>query len=161
VSDWTSWLIIIAVVALAVGPVMMFQPSGNQRRLASFRAAANRQGLRVRLAGGNVSELKGTALYALPWRLKKLRSEHWSLVRKSYQHELHLLGFWAWTGAENPRVRQLMLARLVELPVSVMGVSAGPEGLGVNWTEQGPAAELDGLIVWLTSVQDELAAIRR
>lgn len=159
-GDWGNWLIIIAVVALAVGPVMMFQPSAGQRKLAKFRALANEKGLRVRLAGGNVSELKGTALYALPWQHKALKGEQWSLIFKGYDHDLHLLQRWACEGVGDPGLRALLLAQLPALPATVSGVSAGPEGLGVNWSERGSLEELLMLINWLTDLQAALLALR-
>lgn len=158
-SDWQTWLLIIAVVALAVGPVMMFKPSGGQRKLARLRALANQTGLRVRLATAKTTELKGTALYAMPWRHKQLRALQWVLVRKSYAHEMHLNEHWSWESAEGVTepIKALLSAEMRRLPSTVMGVSAGPEGLGVNWSERGSEAELRVLMAWLEDVQGKLA----
>ncbi|UTA49380.1 hypothetical protein L1F30_07545 [Simiduia sp. 21SJ11W-1] len=157
-SDWNSWLLIIAVVALAVGPVMMFKPSGGQRKLAKLRGIANRAGLRVRLASGNNKALAGTALYAMPWVHKPLRSLQWALVRKDYVHEIHLNDVWSWENSTQvpDAVKALLAEEIPALPVSVMGVSAGAEGLGVNWSERGSEVELQAIMAWLTEMQNKL-----
>lgn len=158
-DSWTSWLIIIAVVALAVGPVMMFQPSAGQKRLAQFRAKANQSGLNVMLASKAIPELEGTACYSLPWIDQSLRKNQWQLVRKSYQHELHLNGFWAWLPDNIHRKGEAVLkAQLEQISANVVSVVASPAGLGVYWNEKGDMAEFESILVWLAQTQKRLLA---
>ncbi|MBB3168525.1 hypothetical protein [Simiduia aestuariiviva] len=137
---------------------MMFRPSGGQRKLATLRARANSEGLRVRLASGHDPSLKGTALYAMPWRHKGLRSQRWALVRKDYAHDIHVNDFWSWESEAAPELADMLNEQIKALPNTVMGVSAGPEGLGVHWSERGSMAELEFLMAWLSSFQNAMAA---
>ncbi|BFM11467.1 hypothetical protein R50072_16200 [Simiduia litorea] len=153
-GNWTSWLIIIAVVALAVGPVMMFQPSAGQKKLARMRAFANRQGVRVALASMAIPELLGSACYSLPWVDRSLQGLGWQLIRKSYPHEIHLNDFWSWQSEEaTASVKQVLHQQLPLLPDSVVSVIASPGGLGVYWRESGSDKELEFLLVWLQETQ--------
>lgn len=153
-GEWTSWLIIVAVVALAVGPVMMFQPSAGQRKLAQIRAYANQHGVRVRLASKSIPELSNTACYALPWQDRRIADMQWQLVRKAYTHGLHLNGVWAWQKKGNKTPEEsILLKPLALLPETIKGVSASPEGLSVNWDEKGGEQELVELLKWLTDLQ--------
>lgn len=158
-GSWTSWLIIIAVVALAVGPVMMFQPSAGQKKLARMRALANRQGVRVSLASKAMAELVGSACYSLPWVDPSLQGLCWQLVRKSYSHGLHLNEFWSWqSDAASAPAISVLSQQLALLPESVKSVIASPAGLGVYWKESGSEQELVFLLAWLHETQLKLKA---
>lgn len=155
--DLTTILILIGALALALGPVMMFKPSPRDRQLASLRGHANRQGIWVALATGGIVELKGSARYAMPWAHKQLKAQRWSLVRKSYTHGLHLADYWAWDGEAAPAVLIPLLEPFVaSLPESVVALSAGPEGLSVNWREHGDVALLQSLLSKLAGLQQQL-----
>ena len=158
-DSWTSWIIVIAVVALAVGPVMMFQPSAGQKKLARFRAFANQKGVRITLATKATPELSGTACYALPWIDRSLQSLCWQLIRKSYSHGLHLNEFWAWQSeTASAHVSQVLSQQLLLLPDSVMSVIASPSGLGVYWSESGSDEDLEFLLSWLHDTQKMLSS---
>lgn len=155
--DFAAILLILGAVALVLGPVMMFRPSPRDRQLAALRGHANRQGIRVALAAGGIAELKGSARYAMPWAHKLLKAQRWSLVRKSYQHGLHLAGYWAWQGDAAPApLIPLLEGFVARLPDSVVALSAGPEGLSVNWREQGGLAVLQSLLSDLAELQQQL-----
>ena len=49
VDDFWIWLIVVAALALVVGPVFVLLPSKKERRLAALRAEARRLGLSVEL----------------------------------------------------------------------------------------------------------------
>lgn len=158
-GSWTNWLIIISVVALAIGPVMMFQPSASQKKLARMRAFANQQGVRVSLASKAISELSGSACYSLPWIDRSLHKLSWQLVRKSYSHGLHLNEFWSWqSGVATGPAIDVLSQQIALLPDSVVSVMASPAGLGVYWKESGAEKELEFLLAWLLETQQKLKA---
>lgn len=155
--EFTAILLVLAALALVIGPVMMFRPSARDRRLASLRAHANEQGIRVALASAATAELKDSARYILPWPQKLLKSQRWGLVRKAYPHGLHIATYWAWQGEAAPAALVPVLEGYVSgLPASVVALTAGPDGLSLNWREQGDVALLQSLLAGLAALQAQL-----
>lgn len=158
VSTMTVWLIIIAVVALAVGPVMMFQPNASERRLARLRQRAAELKMRVSLMHGKSPELEHTACYSCYWRHKSLTGQYWQLLRKGFAHGIHLADVWSWEGEPatsdlHPVIEQF----LKELPDTVQALIASPQGLGVAWRERGDVEQVELINEKILSLQEKLA----
>lgn len=143
---WTV-IIIILVIAMMVGPIMIMQPSKQQKRLAALRMKAQKMGLRVN--GSSVKTQSGQPC----WFYWLAISENTqlapvSLQRKNYDHGLHIAKHWALEGSalESTTADVTYLESFLEtLPNSVFGVEINDHALGVYWSEQGGEAVLDQL----------------
>lgn len=138
-SGWPV-VIIVLVVAMAVGPVMLMQPSGRQRRLAKLRQNALSEGLLVSVAHwpDKAGERpKGIMRYSLPWAAEDRHDVKMLLVRKNYQHELHLAGVWQ-KYPDKVNVNVLTRRFLVDNPVPASIYALGFDGSGAfaDWSEQ-------------------------
>ena len=92
---WPIILISLAVVT-AVGPVMMMQPTTRDRRLASLRQDAAQSGLHIRMADYEQNgHTRAVAVYTYQVSLPK-KTPTWSLLRRSYEHEIHFHQTWEW-----------------------------------------------------------------
>ncbi|BFM06978.1 hypothetical protein [Halioxenophilus aromaticivorans] len=137
-SGWTI-LIIVLVIAMAVGPVMLMQPSGRQRRLAKLRQQAANQGLTVSTGGWPSKAGKrptGAMRYSLPWAADDRHHDKLLLVKKDYQHELHVAGCWQlYSDQDQVRPSTEQFLQSANLPAGVYAM--GFDGLGafVDWSE--------------------------
>lgn len=153
--SFTSWLIVIAVIALCVGPVMMFQPSARDRRLAALRAEAIAKGARVALGSGTTA---GMTRYLLPWRKKNQQVACWQLMRKNYSHPLHLAEYWALSSGQMPAqpIVDWLVPQLEQLPDSVGAVELAADGVALYWREEGDSRALEPLLAWLNQALNRL-----
>ena len=90
-------VVLVAVFCLLVGPILMLKPSPRQRQLAAFRAQGIDLGLKV-----STVVLDGTpyTVYTAPWpeeRDFRFGAAPWTLVRKPYEHAIHLPRVWDYT----------------------------------------------------------------
>ena len=138
---WTM-VIIILVIAMAVGPVMLLRPSATDQRLATLRQHAAQLGLRV--TSSHMAER--CCLYA---RAHKEQGTYDApplvLVRKQYHHGLHVAGVWAIESGQVPAHSKTLTASLEQLPSSVMGVEINTHCVSVHWQEKGGIATLETL----------------
>lgn len=131
-------ILIVLVIAMVVGPIMMFRPSGRDRYLASIRQQAVELGIRVKL----IPDLEGhkkTAAYSLSFPSKQnLPRKTWVLLRASYEHDVHFYKDWDWAKGSN-KVGENMWADirefLSELPPCIVGVELAPHSLSLYWSE--------------------------
>ncbi len=145
--DLMSWLIVGLVVCMALGPVMLMQPSKRQGQLARFRSRAAQLNVRVRL-----SEWEGdsVAIYSVQWpadNQRRFDGPKGVVMRKSYQHPSHLLDYWELpkdfrTGPVNTWVSNLVSKQ----PQSVVGLQVNEAGVGAYWLERGTQADLDAIV---------------
>lgn len=136
---------IVVAIAMAVGPIMMFQPSQRDRRLAKLRQLAAQQGLKVRLAKQELlSGDKKVAVYSLPVKLSKAVPTA-TLVRQEYEHEVHFCKTWELQdNSQIPASYQASLKSYISaLPESIVGLDISPSLLGVWWLESDKASNLD------------------
>ncbi len=132
---------ILFAVAMMLGPVLLLQPSKRQQRIASLRREAAVQGLRVRLLSEQGQPL---AAYEHPWQGKSKNIRTWGLLRKSYEHGLHIAKYWQWLDQNRPSadVEQQLHDLLLQLPQDVDRVVAEQTGVFCGWAEKGGQAEL-------------------
>ncbi len=142
-------VIIILVVALAMGPVMLAMPSKRQSYLARLRASAQRKGFYVQLTQLTLGPAEGDKLRLAAYRLmwdQKVKLPSWRLLRKHYEHDFHFQGAWDWEGPTvtlSQQVEGWLKKHLNELPDSVKGVGADNNGVTLYWLEQGGEAVLE------------------
>ncbi len=149
------WLIIFAVLAVAVGPAMALLPSRKDRRLAALRAEARRLGLQVQLlpvrwldapadalvtAGGRKrTPMHASVCYALPVAQRLQGMAPWRLLR----------GREGWLpdreiGGDGERALPPgLIARLAplcgRLPQDTVAIDFTGQTLGCCWLERFPA----------------------
>lgn len=133
-----SIILILLVVAMVIGPVMMFKPSGRDRYLANIRQQAATLGLRVKLMSD--IESNKVAAYSLLFPSKKnLPRKNWVLLKNSFEHEVHFYKEWDWakgsSKADEPM--QSDLSEFVsQLPDCVSGVEVASQSLSLYWNEK-------------------------
>lgn len=155
-------VIIVAVVAMVLGPIMMLQPNATQRKQEELRRRAMELGLRVKIV--SLPKLNTDAetpaalpVYYLPDEAsgKRMPRTGWLLIRMPYAHEAHFNGTWQWHG--DGRASAAELAALNEivavLPPSVRAVEANVEGYGFYWSESGGVNRLETLVPLLHQLQ--------
>src|SRR5690554_2357716 len=136
-------ILIIAVVAMVVGPLMMLQPTTMQRRQEQLRARAAQLGLRVKITSlpqqaTDAKAPEATPAYYLPRQEDREEPQPvWLLLRGAYSHETNFFEQWVWYGAGRPNLREQVWLRatLGLLPPSVLAIGHNPEGACVYWTE--------------------------
>lgn len=137
----TFWPIILIVlaIAMAVGPIMLMQPSTRDRRLASLRQEAAQAGLDVRMADYEKGEQKtSVAVYTYQVNLPK-NTPTWSLLRRSYAHEIHFHSTWEWqsTNKKISSKKEDELHQFLDgLPVDIVGLEVNEMRVGVWWQEK-------------------------
>lgn len=151
---WLPIIIIALAVAMVVGPIMLMQPTQQQRREAARRQHAAALGLRVHLQPppeGSKIEAKQVAMYCLPWQEAKQGRNSWCLVKRPFEHELHFLGAWDWQIKPTTALPEAAIDAhsLSTLPEGVIAIAAGPQGLCCYWQERGELERVDQISVWL------------
>lgn len=139
------WLIVVLLsIALVVGPVMMFKPSGRDRYLASLRQKAATHGLRVRMSryakAGKESE-RAVAVYSilLATNEGKPISQEWCLRRQAMEHDIHFSGNWDWDNSDQqaPQSIHAFLADFIDkLDDSIVAVECNRHSVGLWWKEK-------------------------
>ena len=155
-SFWPLLLIVFAII-MAIGPIMLMQPSNKDKRLANLRQKAVQMGLQVRMNDYSKGEQKITvAIYTYPVNLSK-NAPCWSLVRRAYEHEIHFHGVWEWQSSTILANRRLpdLQCFIDKLSDDIVGLEVNHSGVGIWWQEKPSTMtikELRGLL-------EELAAI--
>lgn len=166
----TIWMLVlvVGVVAMALGPILMLQPNPRQRRQAQLRSRALQLGLSVSIGAlprqGTDLEAPGMmAIYRWSRHHSRALNRSWLLLRAAYDHDQHFLQRWAWQGAGRPDAREkAVLERVVAaLPESVLGLGADSGGWYVYWTESSHPGELEGLYETLKTLSETQAVARR
>ena len=135
---WPIIMIILAA-ALVIGPIMMFQPSSRDKRLASLRQQAAQKGISVRLTSLTRDNNKQTlAVYSLAFdQTDEARSE-WQLVKQSFQHGLHFDQEWDWLDGNNAAPESewdTIRSQLQQLDNDMPGLEQTKHSIGIWWTE--------------------------
>ncbi len=154
-SGW-SVIIIVLVIAMAVGPVMLMQPSGRQRRLASLRQQAAGVGMTVGVIAWPTKagdKPTGAMRYGLPWLPESRHSDKLLLVKKDYEHDLHTAGFWhkvAEQGVVKKATDQLL--NQDQVPAGVYALGFDGMGAFVDWSEE-RSADLPVILAFLQQLR--------
>ncbi len=164
---WLPILIVCMAIAMILGPIMLMQPTQQQRRSAARRQHALSLGLRVHLQPPPVKcglgpEVKQVAMYCLPWKDSRMGRSQWVLVRTRFSHDLHFCGAWDWEvkADEKWQLSGLNADHLALLGDDILAVAAGPQGLCCYWRESGDLDRVDSVAVWLKDTADQLSEVK-
>lgn len=138
-----SYLIIILVLALVLGPVFWIMPSPSQRRQQQFRSQALQQGLQLKVADLPQSRRSAVRqetpqqgmLYRLPWLDRQFSRQSW--LQAGEIRCLRLQQGLEWQGQVPAAVQSVVEACLSQLPPSVKALALAADGVGCYWKEQG------------------------
>lgn len=155
-SFWPIVLIVLAV-AMAIGPIMLMQPSSRDKRLADLRQKAALAGLSIRMSDyGQGDQKTAVAVYSSHTNLPK-NIPSWSLLRRPYKHEIHFYGVWEWQS--DNRVSDNNSAKLRsfldKLSDDIVGVSVSEKNVSIWWQEKSSKITVGDIKTFL----DELAII--
>jgi len=94
-------------------------------------------------------------VYTIAPSEQMMTKDEWILRRTNYSHDVNFFKEWDWANENRPpaSVQDFLLKRLVHLPASVVGFSAGHTGTAVFWTEEGDEQLLLELIDFLKHLQ--------
>lgn len=160
---WIALGIIALAIAMMLGPILIMQPSRRQRRLAQLRAAAAKQGVKVRMAPmpeGTIRAGDSVAVYYRPWPDQKQHRQSWMMARQPFAHGLHFADDWDWVGRGRAAVawHEPLRRLLPSLPGSVLAVEAGSGSLGLAWLEQTQGKSVDEAVGEISLWLDQLMA---
>lgn len=161
-----DYLIIAAVVLLAIAPILWFKPTPRQRQLEALRYTAQRAGLQVRLAkrpdGPADRRQFDSVLYFVPWTLppdkRDPEASRWVIVRNSFQGDWSPWEGWRWVTPGPRSAREAIAAVLPLLPDSGCALEASSIGVGFYWNER-PAVPDAVIPVMLLALEALRAAI--
>lgn len=148
-----TMFICLGVVSLIVGPIMLMQPTPSQQREAGLRNKAIQQGLRVQLLPlpkGMESRTNQIGVcYSLAWPSVKSMPLTWGLMRKNFEHDMHVFGVWDWYLKPNNDDLIDLPERLIKLPEKVYAITCTPQNLGCYWSEMGQDEDVVAIANWL------------
>lgn len=175
------WLLIIALLLVAFGPILWLRPSARDRRLAALRAEGRKQGLRVEMrrypkldlrpeervtAGGkHLEPLLESAVYLQPLEARLRNLPGWRILRG--EEGLPAGPGWVFElgrRPDHPALRSLLdtlTPQLATLPADVVALECGLLDLGAYWLERpgSGAAEVAALAAWLRQTGQRLTEL--
>ncbi len=155
-SFWPILLIGLAI-AMAVGPIMLMQPSNRDKRLANLRQKAALAGLHVRMSNYDKGDQKITvAVYSCNVNLPK-NTPSWSLLRRSYRHEIHFYGVWEWQTDKRLESKKFDDLRgfLDKISNDIVGIEVNEKSVSLWWKENPSEITVE----YIKDLLEELAAI--
>jgi hypothetical protein len=177
------WLLIIALLLVAFGPILWLRPSPRDRRLAALRAEGRKQGLRIEMrrypkldllpeervtAGGKpIESLLEAAVYLQPLDPKLRHLPPWRILRGA--EGLPARPGWVFElgrRPEHPALRAVLDALeplLATLPADVEALECDPLHLGAYWLERpgNDVAAVVALAAWLREAAGRLTELER
>ncbi len=145
-------VIVVLVIAMAVGPVMLMQPSKAQKRLAALRQEAVRLGLSV--GSSTVKAPDGAPCWTYWLSLTEKNTRQAVLLeRKNYEHGLHIAKYWSVKRGDPADLPASIVSALTALPSSVYMFEINEHAIGVHWTELGGARVLEGIAKCLKVIE--------
>lgn len=137
---WVTIIACVLVVAMLVGPVMLLQPTTQQKRLAKLRSIANNSDLHVRITQNPASgDPRQIAVYSfrVPRDIGEPNIKPWCLSRQNFEHELNFVADWDWKDAARPpkEKRDAIRSWLMDLPAPIRAVEVSDVAVEVYWTE--------------------------
>lgn len=167
-----TWLLIVFILALIVGPILILLPSPRQKEQMAFRAEAKARGITVELCTvedphpNPESYLSATGkpldpvIKCIAYRIARKRPLHWrrtpriswTLIRTQDAHSADLPGGWEWNepADELPEnLTQALAKELPRLPEDVITVAESNYIVSVNWREKGGSDALEGVCSFL------------
>lgn len=146
-SFWAILFVFLAIV-MAVGPIMLMQPSKRDRKLAALRQAAAQSGLIVRMTDYQQGQDKqAIAVYYLTVDLPE-NTPSWQLVKQEYQHDVHFYKEWEWqdkTPELQDSQKQQLQSFLNGLPADIVGLEMNSRQIGLWWREVNSKLTVDDI----------------
>lgn len=134
-------VIVLLVVAMMFGPIMLMQPTKEQRNSAALRTYAQAQGLQV--SASKITSQDGSLCWFYGLSLaEKDQLPAMLLERKPYAHGLHVAQYWSFT-SQKVEVSQEIEHFLQTLPSSMSAFEINAHAIGVHWNESGGQKSLD------------------
>lgn len=136
------WIIILVAIAMAVGPVMLMQPSAGTARIAKMRTHASTLGISVRLPSrSSTGEKVNGAIYSIPLdaKLRKFDDlQFWTLRELKHEHDIHFHKLWDWEGGKeaNSAMHDCLHSCIDGLPKGITTIELNGAGLGALWDER-------------------------
>ena len=173
-----TWIIIIGVLLLAIGPIFWVLPTATQRREMKLRNRAMQSGLVVQLfqlpdpdapaiervtPSGRMREVKRACIaYRLP--LRGIHSEHplpgWRIdrMRLAENSSEDLPSNWKWFG-ERPAAPSDYFDRVIDVlakvPADTLAVeAAGGDAVSIYWRERGDVENVDRVAELLRDLEE-------
>ena len=133
-------IFIVCGIALAVGPVMMMQPSQRIRRLSALRQAAAQKSMRVRLSTVVLPSGKTeVAVYSMSLPPTETIRPAWILLQQDYSHDVNFHQKWEWDNKKHtaPKTQHTVLRELLSsFDQSIIGLEASQSSVGIYWCEK-------------------------
>jgi hypothetical protein len=152
-------IFVIGAIALAVGPVMMMQPSQRIRRLSALRQAAAQLSIRVRLSTITLPlGKKEVAVYSISLPTSDAIRPSWILIKQDYTHGANFHNDWDWESQKQtaPSHQHAILRDILDLlDDSIVGLEMTQNAVGVYWQEK--SLTIDKVNQLLMSYRDKLA----
>lgn len=156
----TFILVLILVVAVILAPIIALKPRGRQSRIEKLRLLAREKGAlyslrRLPPLKTDLEQSAAVPVYTMAPSEKMMGMEEWILRRTEYSHDVNFFKEWDWANEHRPpqSVQDFLLKRLINLPESVVGFSAGQNGVAIFWMEEGDEQTLQELIDFLKHIQ--------
>lgn len=156
----TFILVLVLVVAFIVAPIIALKPRGKQSQLENMRLLARSKGVlyslrRLPPLKTDTQQSDALAVYTLSPNEKISGVDEWILRRTQYAHDLNFFNEWDWANEHRPpeSIQQFLLKRLLNLPTSVNGISAGHNGVAFFWKEEGDEQTLLEMIDFLQHIR--------
>lgn len=156
-SYWPIVFIVLAI-AMAVGPIMIMQPSRRDRRLAELRQKAASLGLQLRLSDYEGSSV---AVYTLPVILPK-NTPTWQIIKQAYAHGLHFYQHWQLSSSSTiemvpATIADALKAYIDQLPDDIVGIEVSNKIVGIWWQEKPNSVTIEEIKSLLEKLRDTVA----
>lgn len=139
-SNYWPIIFIVCAIALAVGPIMMMQPSQRSRRLSELRQAAAQKAMRVRLTTVTLSSGKQeVAVYSVSLPPTEAVRPSWVVLKQAYAHDVNFDDLWDWNNhkyAAPAHQHAALRDILSSVDPSIVGLELTQSTVGVYWQEK-------------------------
>ena len=146
------YLLIALVLAVILSPLLSLRQSPRQKLITTLRQCAVQCGLQIKLVQSPLAregdKQLDTVRYRLCWGLETKpsqlrRAEQWQLVRHSLRGDASPWNGWRWLTLPIAESLQPDLGEVVAaLPVDVIAIDSGRDGLSIYWRERGELADV-------------------
>jgi len=170
-----TWLLIIFILALIIGPILVLLPSPRQKEQTAFRSEAKSRGISVELCSIEDPDpdpdryLSATGkrlepvIKCIAYRVARKRPLHWrrvarinwKLIQTGEHHLTDLPAGWTWREPPNEVaevLRQALAEELHRLPEDAIAVEEINYIVSVYWREKGGSEALQAVCNFLEKI---------
>jgi hypothetical protein len=176
-GKWMTWLLIVLILALIIGPILVLIPSPRQKELTAFRKEAKSRGISVELCtieDPDPDPDPGTYLSATgkpldreikcisyrvsrkrPFHWRRLPRIHWQVIQTKDANLEELPAGWKWhdsTADVAEAIKQALMIELERLPEDVIAVDENNYIVSVYWHEKGGDEAMRGVCGFLEKI---------